>query len=170
MVEDFPFERFAEEAASGRVAVDDVARRVRSLVEDALVSGAARMARVFLRLLPPSLFLRRVVAWYASRHSPDFRVLPIRVGEGLDAAVDLWDAASLDRECARYEEVVREGSRERGSLLVFYAVVGPHGPGDLQRAFGALCRALGSELRVRGDGVLVGLPLPPEEELGEFDL
>lgn len=172
MVELFPYDEFAEEAASGRVAVADVARRVRSLVSDALVSGAGRMARAFLDVLPGSQYVRRVVAWYASRKCPDFRVLPFRLGDRFDAAVDCWDVSDgrFRAERERSEAVVRDGSRVRGSLLVLYAVLGPHGPEDLERAVSAAARALAAEVKGRGDVHYVSLPLPPEEELGEFDV
>ena len=172
MVELFPYDDFAQEAVSGRVAVADVARKVQSLVADGLVAGGARMARAFLDVLPGSQYIRRVVAWYASRKCPDFRVLPIKVGGALDAAVDCWDVSDgrFRAERERSEAVVREGSRARGALVALYAVLGPHGPQDLERAVSAAARALAAEVKGRGDVHYVSLPLPPDEELGEFDV
>lgn len=171
MVELFPYHEFAEQAVSGCLSASEVAARVRSLVSDALLAGAGRMARAFLDRLPASQYVRRVFAWYVSRNNSYFRVLPFRMGDAFDAAVDVWDCSDqlFWREQAHYNDVVWNGSRRRGSLLVLWAVLCPHGPEDLDRALSAAITGLATAAGGRGNVHYISLPLPPEEELGEFD-
>lgn len=157
----------AEDAASGALGPSEVAERVSRLACGAHLSGAAYLARVLLGLLPASLYVRRVFAWYASLYS-GYRLLPVRCGEALDVAVDEIDASPGLRERLRvlHDEVVSRGPRG-GVLLVACAVVRPCAPGVLGRVERAVRRALGRFCR----GVsFVELPLPPEGELGELDV
>jgi len=168
VIEVFPYEQFAEEAVSGQVPAGEVARKVQSLAWEGHISGAAHMARAWFGRLPGSQYIRRVMAWYVSRHS-GYRLLPFRKGEGFDAAVDEWNPSDevFRRLRAEYEAVCRDGARERGSLLVMYQVLGPHGRGDLEKVVERVQKAVGRA--ARGDLWYTAMPLPPEGELGEFD-
>lgn len=169
MIDAVAIRRLADEAASGRLTASEVAERMESLAWDAYLSGAAYMARVWLASLPPSQFIRRVMAWYVSFWS-GYRVLPYRRGKNLDAAVDQWDPseANLKRLRARFEETSRSGARRRGSLLAVYVVLKPHdGPG-LAGVVQRMRDAAGPDRR--GDVWFMSFPLPPEGDLGEFDV
>lgn len=169
MVDALSVRRFAEEAVSGRLSASEAAERAESLVWDAHLSGAAHMARAWLSVFPLSQFIRRVVAWYVSVWS-GYRVLPFRRGEGFDAAVDQWDPSGecMERLRRRYEEVRREGASCRGSLLAVYVVLKPHDGRKLADVVRRVRDAVGSDRR--GSLWFVQLPLPPDCELGEFDV
>jgi len=159
----------AEDAVSGWLTASEVAERVESVAWDAHLSGAAHMARAWLASLPVSQFIRRVVAWYVSLWS-GYRVLPFRRESGFDAAVDQWDPSGefMERLRRRYGEVRREGASCRGSLLAVYVVLKPHDSRKLADVVRRVRGAVGSD--GRGGVWFMSFPLPPECELGEFDV
>jgi hypothetical protein len=139
-----------------------------SFVLDGRLSGAARMARTWLCLFPGSQFIRRAAAWYVSLWS-GYRVFPFRQGRAFDAAVEEWEpsGALMERLKRQCREVRREGASRRSSLLMVYAVLRPHDPKKLEEVLKRVREAVGPDRR--GDAWFTWLPLPPEEELGEFD-
>ena len=121
------------------------------------------------RHLPGSHAVYQVVfAWYVSLWS-GCRVLPFRRGNAFDAAVDAWDPSEEFVEgLRRYDEVRREGASRRGSLLAVYVVLKPHDGRKIADVVRRVRAAVGSDRR--GEVWFAHLPLPPECELGEFDV
>lgn len=169
---DEDYGRLAREVLSGRMTEGQVAWKMSDLAWDGHLSGAAQMARAWFSRFPPSLWIRRLVAWYMSRAS-GYRLLPIRVGDRDDVAVDEYDPDLTDASALAEEAraAVEAPISERGGLLVIYVPVRPHRPEDTARLFRDVAHAARRVLP-EGAGLYYNVyPVPSgaEAELPEFD-